>query len=98
MEPDDTHFRDTVDSLASQPETLDRDFWREYLYWSWRCLAFVLFVGFLVQFDLEKGLVGSFSHISTLTWVALILVPLLFGPLVVVVWAKIWSWLQDRFL
>lgn len=88
-------LREAAEHLSRQPEELDRDFWKEYLYWSWRCLLFVLFIVFTVNFDFREGIVDSFEHISAAKWAVVIAAPLLFGPLVFIGWSYLWKWGQD---
>lgn len=88
-------FRDVAVHLSKQPEKPDRDFWKEYFYWSWRCLLFVLFIVVATNFSFHEGIVGSFEHISATKWAVLIVAPLLFGPLVFIGWSYIWMWGQD---
>ena len=81
--------------LSDQPEKVDRDFLKEYFYWSWRCLLFVLFIVFLTSVDFSKPPTQWFDNISATMWAVLILVPLLVGPLIFTGWSYVWMWGQD---
>ena len=88
-------LRDVAEHLSKQPEKYDLDFWKEYVYWSWRCLLFVLAIIILTNFDAREGIVGSFAHVSATKWAGMIFVPLLFGPLFFIGWSYLWMWGQD---
>lgn len=88
-------LREVAENLSKQPEKLDRDFWKEYFYWSWRCLLFVLFIVVATNFSFREGIVDSFDHISATKWTVLVIAPLLFGPLVFIGWSYLWMWGQD---
>lgn len=81
--------------LSEQPEKVDRDFLKEYFYWSWRCLLFVLFTVFLTSMDFNKSPTQWFDNISATMWAVFILVPLLVGPLIFMGWSYAWMWGQD---
>ncbi len=81
--------------LSEQPEKVDRDFLKEYFYWSWRCLLFVLFMVFLTSMDFNKPPTQWFDNVSATAWAVLILVPLLVGPLIFTGWSYVWMWGQD---
>ena len=81
--------------LSEQPEKLDRDFWREYLYWSWRCLLFVLATVLLASISSGEPPIQYLGRISGTKWAVLVFAPLLIGPLAFVGWSYIWMWGQD---
>ena len=91
----ESDFRDVAEHLSKQPENFDRGFWKEYFYWAWRCLLFVLFIVVATNFNFREGIVGSFEHISATKWAVLIVAPLLLGPAVFIGWSYLWMWGQD---
>ena len=86
----ETDLQEVVDQLSTESELRDPEFWKEYFYWSWRCLLFVLFIVVVTNFDYREGIVNSFDHISLTKWAVLIIVPLLIGPAFVVGWSYVW--------
>ena len=88
----ETDLREVAEQLSKKSELLDPDFWREYFYWSWRCLLFVLFIVVATNFDYREGIVESFDHISPMKWAVLILATLLIGPAFVAGWSYLWVW------
>lgn len=88
----ETNLQEVVDHLSEQSELRDLDFWKEYFYWSWRCLLFVLFIVVATNFDYREGIVGSFDHISPTKWAVLIVIPLLIGPAFFAGWSYLWVW------
>jgi hypothetical protein len=89
------NLESVAEFLSEQPEKVDRDFLKEYFYWSWRCLLFVLFMVFLTSMDFNKPPTQWFDNISATMWAVLILVPLLVGPLIFTGWSYVWMWGQD---
>ncbi len=81
--------------LSKQPEKLDRSFWQEYFYWSWRCLVFVLTMVALTSVDFNESPLHWFDDISGAMWAVLILTPLLIGPVIFTGWSYVWMWGQD---
>ena len=47
-----------AEHLAEQPEKIDRDFLGEYLYWSWRCLLYVLAMVLLLSISSAGRIFG----------------------------------------
>ena len=90
-------FREVAEEISRQPEKLDRDLLKEYFYWSWRCVMFVLFIVVVTNLNFREGIVASFEHISATKWAVLIVGPLLFGPLIFIGWSYLWMWVQRRF-
>ncbi len=90
-------FDSVAEYLSDQPEKLDKGFWKEYIYWSWRCLTFVLFMVFVTSMDFNESPIRWFDDISVTMWAVLILTPLLVGPLVFTGWSYVWMWGQDFF-
>lgn len=88
----ETDLGAVAEQLSKKSELRDADFWKEYFYWSWRCLLFVLFMVVATNFDYREGIVGSFDHISPMKWIVLITVSLLLGPAFVAVWSYLWAW------
>ena len=88
----ESDLRDVAEQLSKKSEIRDPDFWKEYFYWSWRCLLFVLFIVVATNFDFRAGIIESFDHISPMKWVVLIVVTLLLGPAFVVGWSYLWVW------
>jgi len=91
----ETDYDEVAESVSMKSELRDPSFWKEYFYWSWLCLLFVLFIVVATNFDYREGIVGSFEHISATKWAVLVIAPLLFGPLVFVGWSYLWAWGQD---
>jgi len=89
------NLESVAEFLSEQPEKVDRDFLKEYFYWSRRCLLFVLFMVFLTSMDFNKPPTQWFDNISATMWAVLILVPLLVGPLIFTGWSYVWMWGQD---
>ena len=58
----ESDVREVADRLSKKSEFGDLDFWKEYFYWSWRCLLFVLFFTVATNFDPREGIAGSFDH------------------------------------
>ncbi len=81
--------------LAEQPEKIHRNFLGEYLYWSWRCLLFVLAMVLLSSISSGDPPLQYLDRLSGTTWTVLILTPLAIGPLLFVGWSYIWMWGQD---
>ena len=94
QEPGD-NLESVAEFLSEQPEKVDRDYLKEYFYWSWRCLLFVLLMVFLTSMDFNKPPTQWFDNISVTMWGVFILVPLLVGPLIFTGWSYVWMWGQD---
>ena len=93
----ETDYRELAKSFSIKSELRDPGFWKEYLYWSWRCLLFVLFIAIPTNYDHREGIVGSFDHIGPTTWAVIIVVTLAFGPAFVAGWSYLWMRGQDLF-
>ena len=93
--PPNEDLQSIAEHLAEQPEKLDRDFLSEYLYWSWRCLLFVLAMVLLASISSGDPPIQYLDRISGIKWAVLIFTPLLIGPLVFVGWSYLWMWGQD---
>ena len=91
----ETNLQEVAEGLSTQSELRDPEFWKEYFYWSWRCLLCVLFIVVTTNFDYREGLVDSLDHISPAKWAVLVIVPLLIGPAFVVGWSYLWTWGRD---
>ena len=91
----ETDYEDVANRISLKSELRDPGFWKEYFYWSWRCLLFVLFIIVATNFDPGEGIVGSFEHISATKWTVLVIATLLFGPLFFIGWSYLWKWGQD---
>ncbi len=92
----ETDYEELADRSSIRLELRDPGFWKEYFFWSWRFLLFVLFIVVATSFDYREGIVGSFEHISATKWAALVIATVLFGPLVFIGWSYLWKWGQDR--
>ena len=91
----ESDLREVVEELSKESELDDPGFWREYFYWSWRCLLFVLFIVVATNIDFREGMLDWFDHISPTKWVILVVVPLLIGPVLVLGWSYMWTWGRD---
>ena len=61
-------YEKVAERFSLRSELRDPGFWKEYFYWSWRCLLFVLFIVIATNFDYREGIVRSFEHISATAW------------------------------
>lgn len=92
-----TGFREVAEEISKQPEKLDRDILKEYFYWSWRCVFFVLLITVAGNLNFHEGVAASFEHISATKWAVLIGGAFVFGPLIIIAWSYLWAWVHDRF-
>jgi hypothetical protein len=90
----ETDYEKVAERFSLRSELRDPGFWKEYFYWSWRCLLFVLFIVIATNYDYREGIVRSFEHISAIAWAALVIATLSFGPLFFICWSYLWKWGQ----
>jgi hypothetical protein len=91
----ESDFKGIANRLSKQSVVRDPDFWKEYFYWSWRCLLFVLFIVVATNLNWNDGIAGSFDHISPKKWASLIIASVLLGPAIFIGWSFLWKWGQD---
>ena len=76
----ESDLRQVVESLSKQPEWRDRGFWKEYFYWSLRCVPFYVFLVFASNYNSLDGLLGSVDHLSLTQWMIGIGIAFFFFP------------------
>ncbi len=93
--PASEDLRSIAEHLSKQPEQLDFDFRKEYFYWAWRSILFVLFITVATNLDFHRDRILSLDHISNFEWGLLMFIGLL-GPAIFAGWSLIRAWAQDR--
>lgn len=78
-------LRQVAEMLSKQPEWRDRGFWREYFYWSVRCVPCYVFLVFASSYNSRDGVLGSVDHLSPTHWMIGIAVAFFLGPAIVIV-------------
>ena len=84
-----------TDKLPTE-EKRDFDFWKEYFYWAWRSVLFVLFIVIATNLDFRGDQILSFDHVSRIEWAVVLLLGLL-SPAIFVGWSLFWAWWQHLF-
>ena len=80
----ESDLREVAESLSKQPEWKERGFWKDYLYWSLRCVPVFVVLTFAANYNTREGLLGSVDHLSMTQWLIGIAVAFFLGPALVI--------------